>query len=333
MKTTLSIILAATVLSIGIFNSIQNKTNLTNDAAIWQKFQSWQSQHLRLYGSPQEQKYRFEVFKNNYLEVKSVNERETSFRFGLNKFSDMTKEEFAAKYLGLNKMPIRATRDYAHLEGEVADEVNWVTKGAVTPIKDQGRCGSCWAFSAVVGLEGAYFLKNNDLKSFSEQQLVDCSTPFGNQGCNGGLMDNAFKYWVQNGATVESQYPYTAVDGNCVYKKEMQVTGVTGFTDVKQDEGQLQQAVAGRPVSIAIFALTIMQYTGGIYSDYASCPAGLLDHGVAAVGYGTDSGKDYWLVKNSWGNSWGEQGYIRFARKSSGPGICGLATAASYPAV
>jgi cathepsin L len=265
------------------------------------------------------------------MKIVASNKANTSFTLGLNKFSDLTEEEFSIKFTGLQSMSARQRpRKYANIPPTNDDEVNWLTKGAVTAVKDQQQCGSCWAFSATGSMEGSYFLKNNKLQSLSEQQLVDCSTSWGNQGCNGGLMDQAFEYVEVNGITNEQTYPYTARDGACVYKPSMMISKIDKYVDVIEDESNLKTAVAQQPVSIAIYALTIMSYTGGIYNDYNACPSGLLDHGVLAIGYGTDSGQDYWLVKNSWGSSWGMNGYIKFARKSSGPGICGLATLASY---
>jgi len=208
--------------------------------------------------------------------------------------------------------------------------MDWRKKGAVTPVKDQGQCGSCWAFSTTGSTEGAHQIATGKLVGLSEQQLVDCSSAQGNQGCNGGLMDQAFQYIISNpGIASEEAYPYTAQDGTCNTAAKS-VTMITGYTDVTSgDEGALMKAVNVGPVSVAIEAdqSCFQFYSGGVLND-PTCGT-QLDHGVLAVGYGTLSGQDYWIVKNSWGTSWGvESGYVFIAK---GIDECGIATENSYP--
>jgi C1A family cysteine protease len=208
--------------------------------------------------------------------------------------------------------------------------VDWVAKGAVSPVKDQGQCGSCWAFSAVGSIEGAHQIAGNPLTQFSEQQLVSCSTSYGNLGCNGGLMDSAFQYVEKNGLCTETDYPYTAKSDflHCRASSCATAVKITGYTDVKSlDESALLAAATAAPVSVAIEADTqvFQLYSGGVF-DNARCGT-QLDHGVLVVGYGTDT-KDYWKVKNSWGSSWGESGYIRMVR---GKNMCGINTQPSFP--
>jgi len=209
--------------------------------------------------------------------------------------------------------------------------VDWVTAGAVTPIKNQGQCGDCWAFSTTGSLEGVYEINTKNLTSFSEQQLTDCSDSYGNEGCNGGLMDDAFEYVMAQGIETEKQYPFVGVDQTCAYNAADVVFKITGFTNVPpSNNDDLQAAVAQQPISIAIDAEAIMFYSSGIF-DNKNCGTSL-DHGVLAVGYGTEESTDYWLVKNSWGTSWGMSGYIKFVRATgSGTAICGLNLMASYP--
>ena len=225
----------------------------------------------------------------------------------------------------------------------VPDSVDWVTAGAVTPVKNQGQCGSCWSFSTTGALEGAFFIKTGTLDSFSEQQLVDCDTRKNggkDMGCNGGLMDNAFAWIEKNGGLcTETEYPYnsgtTKTGGSCDTSCEV-VKGseVKAFVDVKPSSDEaMMTALSQQPVSIAIQAdqKSFQLYKSGVFTD--SCGTGL-DHGVLTVGYGTMDGKDYYRVKNSWGETWGDNGYIYMGRGTefnSGNGQCGMLMQASYP--
>ena len=261
------------------------------------------------------------------------NAKNSTFKLGHNKFSGQTWDAFKSQYVGgydsKTYMDRERKYDYSLKSRamDAPDSVDWVADGAVTPVKDQGQCGSCWAFSTTGSLEGAYEIANGELVSLSEQQLVDCDPT--DSGCEGGLMDNAF-HWIQSngGLCTEASYAYTATDGTCASSCDSMVT-LTGHADVPSgDEDSLKAAVAQQPVSVAIEAdrAVFQSYKSGVL-DSSAC-GDSLDHGVLVVGYGELDGEAYWKVKNSWGPSWGEDGYILIGR---GANVCGIATEPSYP--
>jgi len=281
---------------------------------------------------------KYEIFRRNLDFINTHNaDPSATFTVKMNKFGDLTAEEFAQIYTGL-KVPAghhsQGTPQSLDINPEALPAtVDWVTKGAVTPIKNQGQCGSCWSFSATGSTEGCHFLTTGKLVSLSEQDLVDCSVSFGNQGCDGGLMDQAFQYIIANkGIDTEASYPYSATGPNtCQYNPANCGSRVGSFVDVTSgSEESLQVAVAARPTSVAIDASqsSFQFYDSGVYYEPA-CSSTSLDHGVLAVGYGNFQGTPYWLVKNSWGTSWGLNGYIMMSRNKNNN--CGIATMASYP--
>jgi cathepsin L len=302
-------------------------------------FQSFVAEHKKVY-SHDEFRHRFEVFQAN---AKFVREHEhPSFTVALNEFADLTGEEFSRLYKGYNGANKRAAPEVFVAKDDLSavnDTVDWRDHGAVTGVKNQGQCGSCWSFSATGSMEGQHFLSGQGaLVGLSEQNLVDCSTTQGNQGCNGGLMDDAFQYVITNkGIDSESSYPYTATGPNtCQFDASNVAATIDSYTDVSSgDENALMQAAASiGPISVAIDAShsSFQFYSGGVYSEPA-CSSSQLDHGVLVVGYGTYQGSTkYWLVKNSWGASWGIQGgYIMMSRDANNQ--CGIATSASYPVI
>ncbi|KAG8182828.1 hypothetical protein JTE90_000435 [Oedothorax gibbosus] len=256
------------------------------------------------------------------------------FRLGINEYSDMDHHEFVRFFNGFKRSSFASNgSSWIDLSNvDIPDQVDWRDKGLVTPVKNQQQCGSCWAFSTTGSLEGQNFKKTGKLVSLSEQNLVDCSGDEGNEGCNGGLMDAAFEYIKKNnGIDTEESYPYTAEDGTAISGA---TEPVTGYVDIPSgDEEALKKAVATvGPVSVAIDASqdSFQSYQDGVYNE-PECSSDQLDHGVLVVGYGTDDGSDYWLVKNSWGRTWGIKGYIKMARNKNNQ--CGIATQASYPLV
>jgi len=305
----------------------------TQESTYQDAFIQWMVKFDKSY-APEEFFYKYSVFKINYDFVEAHNAGNHTWGVELNKFADLTSAEFKIIYNGykpeLRRGELAEVKTLADLRigAYPSGSLDWTSKGAVTGVKDQGQCGSCWAFSSTGSIEGAVYLTHGHLTSLSEQQLVDCSGSYGNAGCNGGLMDSAFKYVQANGLCTEASYSYTAKNGVCKSTSCSASTNskLTGYKDVSHTENALGAAVDITPVSIAIEAdqSGFQLYKSGVFCG--TCGTAL-DHGVLAVGYGTDT-VDYWKVKNSWGTSWGEAGYIRICRNSN---KCGLANEPSYP--
>jgi C1A family cysteine protease len=279
--------------------------------------------------------HRLNVYITNDEYISDVNSQNLPYRLSHNQFSHLTPDEFSL-YNNLKPVSKNLSKKYDYTMDKrklvsTGDELDWVTKGAVTPVKDQAQCGSCWAFSTTGSLEGAYFLKNGHLESFSEQNLVDCDT--NDAGCNGGLMDNAFSWIKKNGGLEsENDYKYTATTNRCSQDTSKLVNGSspTTWVDIKQTNDDLLAAIQKQPVSVAIEAdqSSFQFYSSGVLT--ARCGTNL-DHGVLAVGYGTLDGVDFYKVKNSWGSNWGMDGYVLLERKDVKGGQCGILLAASYP--
>lgn len=312
------------------FAGVMGATNTDHAKA----FQEFMTVHTKSYESLEDMMHRYSVFATNFDLIEKHNAAGHDWTMGVNEFADLTWEEFKVGALGLKERALSKNGAGVNLAGVIntPDELDWSTKGAVSDIKNQGQCGSCWAFSATGSTEGAAQIKTGRLTRLSEQQLVDCATPQGNQGCNGGLMDYAFDYMLSNGGLCsEEDYPYQGSDGSCKTSCSAAVK-ISSYQDVAvSDEDALKAAVATGPVSVAIEAdqMGFQFYKSGVFTG--SCGTNL-DHGVLAVGYGSENGQDFWKVKNSWGASWGDHGYIKLKRNGGhSDGQCGIAMAASYP--
>jgi len=302
------------------------------------EFMAWAKKHQKTY-PVSEYASRFEIYKQNLVRIKQMNDFHTSAKFAVNKFADLTAEEFKQLYLSSlpfvkdQKWPVThiADKDFPKA---VPDSYDWRDHGAVTGVKDQGQCGSCWAFSTIGNLEGQNFLAGNKLIGLSEQNLVDCDhhcmqyegQQVCDQGCDGGLMPNAFQYVIANGGIdTEASYAYLGVDSTCNYNAANKGATLKNWTMIPSNETQmLGYLLNNGPVSVAVDATEWQFYFGGIF-DFYYCGTSL-DHGVLIVAYGHQDnflGEDtpYWVIKNSWGADWGESGYIKLERNE---GLCGI---------
>ncbi len=314
---------------------LRNLQSLTNSNQ-WLDFVNFQNNFNKKYESFDELEKRFNIFRENFHTIMSHNMYKNNFTMAVNQFADLTSDEFKYQYIsGLKSVGSGSCKTFSS-DASAPDTFNWIEKGAVTSVKDQGQCGSCWTFSATGAIEGAWAIAKGQLIDLSEQELVDCATglSYGSHGCNGGQMDGAFKFVIEHGQCALSSYPYTAVDGTC--KTCSPVAHISSCYDVApNDQLSLKVAVSKQPVSIAIEADTkyFQFYSSGVLTS-STCGTNL-DHGVLIVGYGEESGQKYWLVKNSWGTSWGDHGYVKIARSDStnDKGICGIAMMPSYPVV
>ncbi|XP_047397057.1 pro-cathepsin H [Sciurus carolinensis] len=297
-------------------------------------FKSWMVQHQKKYSS-EEYHHRLQTFVSNWRRINAHNNGNHTFKMALNQFSDMSFAEIKHKYLWSEPQNCSATKsNYLRGSGPYPTSMDWRKKGNfVSPVKNQGACGSCWTFSTTGALESAVAIASGKMLSLAEQQLVDCAQNFNNHGCQGGLPSQAFEYILYNkGIMGEDTYPYLGKDSNCKFQPEKAIAFVKDVANITlNDEEAMVEAVAlYNPVSFA-FEVTedFMLYKSGVYSS-ASChkTPDKVNHAVLAVGYGEENGIPYWIVKNSWGSQWGNNGYFLIER---GKNMCGLAACASYP--
>lgn len=323
-------------------NSLRGRNVLLNNDDEWSQFKDFQDRFNRKYDTLIELETRFQIFRTNLRNIIIHNLDHTqNFTMGINQFTDLTPEEFTAQYVGGVKTEVGSygCGSFFSSASGAPSGIDWRNKGAVTSVKDQGQCGSCWSFSATGAVEGAWAISKGQLLDLSEEQLVECATgvSYGSHGCSGGQMEGAFKYVIEHGQCSLSSYPYTSgtgQSGSC--KSCSSVAHLSKCSNVKpNDQISLKGAIAQQPVAVAISADSriFQSYSSGVITS-TSCYTSL-NHGVLAVGYGEENGLEYYLVKNSWGASWGDNGYVKIGRSDStnDAGICGIAMDASFPSV
>ncbi|KAF2070600.1 hypothetical protein CYY_008076 [Polysphondylium violaceum] len=298
------------------------------------QFISWMNQRKLVYSS-ENFNQRYENFKNNVDYIANWNEAGSATILGLTDFADLSNEEYRQTYLGITYEAEESDEQLFDQADAAAypNHLDWRVRGAVSHVKDQGRCGSCWSFSTSGAIEGANFISTGKMTTLSEQQLIDCSKKYGNHGCNGGLMEPTFQYVIDAGGIMtEESYPYTAKDtSSCLFSKKSAAATMSAIGNVtRMSENSLLQAVQDAPIAVAIDAgqRSFQLYKSGVYVEPA-CSSRRLNHAVLLVGYGQDqsSNSDYWIVKNSWATTWGNEGYIFM---SKGSNMCGISTMASY---
>ena len=318
-KTITVAVLSAVAVTTGIYMLLEDRGESNS---YLDQFLEHKRRYRKTYSSKEELEYRLIVFSQNMEFIDRHNQQDKPFELGENQFTDMTFTEFKNKYLFQEPLE-------NHLKGEnegdmPAGGIDWRSQGKVTEVKNQDACGSCWAFSATGSLESAYAIFKDMTIELSEQELVDCSRDYGNFGCMGGLMTHAFDYIKSKSISTEKDYPYKAQDGVCQVDLDAQRYGLAAYKLLEpRDVTGLCDSLDKQPVSVAIEVQPdFMHYKKGIYVN-DSCGA-LLNHGVLAVGFNTEGDIPYFIVKNSWGKDWGDQGYIKM-KIGKGSGTCGIA--------
>ena len=292
----------------------------------------WETKYHRVYKSAEERTYRFNVFVSNWHLVNRLNKQGKAV-YELNRFADQTQPEFVRSRLRTLPLPKPTLNSrFLKLDTTISypDHKNWTAEGAVTPVKDQEYCNGCWSFSTTGNMEGVHYVKYKKLPSISEQQLLDCEeecmvipgtqTEVCDQGCDGGLMPNAYVYAIREGMASESDYPFKGIEGPCKYNKTMKKYTFSDWKYIESNEDAMVAALnTYGPISSTVDATYWSFYKGGIFDG--TCSSNNMNHAILIVGYGEEKGTKYWIIKNSWGDYWGENGYVRLPR---GKNMCGI---------
>ncbi|XP_055850754.1 procathepsin L-like [Episyrphus balteatus] len=311
-----------------------------------QDFGDFVAQSGKQYATAAEKTLREGIFRANQALIDSNNKAwelgQSAFKLGANIFADLSPTEFLSKLAGLKRSSAGDAKASAHKEAasvptnaNIPDSFDWRDHGAVTPVKFQGLdCNSCWSFAVTGAVEGHYFRKTKSLVPLSEQNLIDCSQNYGNVGCSGGYQEYGFNYIIENQGIAKSEpYPYKMMDDKCNYRRDIKGADMQAFAVIAPgDEKTLKEAVATKgPVACSMCVVeTFVLYEKGIYDDQ-KCNEGDVNHSVLVIGYGTENGRDYWIIKNSYSDKWGEGGYGRIPRNENS--FCGIASECSYPII
>ena len=328
-----------------LFSSLFSIFATVNSNDEWKQFTNFQDKFNKKYESLEELEERFQIFSSNLKSIISHNlDHKHNFTMGVNQFTDLTSQEFKSIYASGLKSSLGSFGcvPFSSQGTNVPAAIDWTKSGVVNPVRDQGYCGSCWAFATTANAESVWAISTGKLLDLSEEFLVDCASGTGyfNMGCNGGQPDSAFKYMINNGQCTDASYPYTSgatgKSGPCQKCTSAGVKFTSCYDVTPNNQLVLKAAVSKQPVAIAIEASSryFQSYSSGILTDAIQCGT-TLDHAVEIVGYGTESGIDYWKVRNSWGTLWGEAGYVRIKKSSStnDPGVCGVAMEPSFISV
>lgn len=339
----MQLVLSCTLLFLSL-NYVNSQISFQTDpqSLINDEWSLFKLTYNKTYASPQVEAFRREIFIANRAKITALNQEfakgTISFTSQINVYSDMLFNEFSQLLNGFKRVPDSQQRGSFYVPAAnaiIPAAVDWRELGAVTPVKNQGTCASCYAFAVAGAVEGQHYRKTGQLLELSAQQIVDCSKPQGNDGCGGGSIEESFEHCIQQGLNTEAAYPYQETEGQCRFRPEALGERCTGYERIAEgDEKGLMVALATKgPIAVGLNVVEALQnYKGGIF-DMPSCGRGEeINHAVLLVGYGEESnGKKYWLLKNSYGPQWGEGGYLKLARDAGN--LCGIATNAAYPLV